>query len=370
MATSSSSELLQARTELWNIVHSYLKPIALRCAINLGIPNAIYNCGGSASLADLLAVVPVPEHRKPYLRRLMRFLAATGIVAFDVPSADGCTTEEASATGVYHLTPMSRLLVDDVDVNGCINDLSSFALLCTTKYYIMASMHLSEWFKGEDRAGSEMPFKMAHGMNIWDFMCHDPQFNELFNTGMACDSQLVLNFVVTTRGDVFDGISSLVDVGGGTGSAARAIAEAFPHVKCSVLDLPNVISSIQPVDGVVEFIAGDMMDSIPPTDAVLLKSVLHDWNDDECVKILTQCKKAICSRNPASGKVIIIDTIIGSPSKAIFEAQVTVDLMMMVLTSGKEREEHQWHKIFMDAGFGHYKARPVMGFLSIIELYL
>uniref|UniRef100_A0A0A9C743 O-methyltransferase C-terminal domain-containing protein n=1 Tax=Arundo donax TaxID=35708 RepID=A0A0A9C743_ARUDO len=54
----------------------------------------------------------------------------------------------------------------------------------------------------------------------------------------------------------------------------------------------------------------------------------------------------------------------------MFEAQVSFDLLMMVITGGKERDEHEWRKIFMDAGFGHYKTRLLLGFLSIIELYV
>lgn len=88
----------------------------------------------------------------------------------------------------------------------------------------------------------------------------------------------MLDSVIATCGDdVLGGITSLVDVGGGTGAAARAIAKAFPHVDCSVLELSNVISGIRPPSrDTVKYIAGDMMDSIPPADAVLLKvCVVH-----------------------------------------------------------------------------------------------
>jgi hypothetical protein len=75
---------------------------------------------------------------------------------------------------------------------------------------------------------------------------------------------------------VFDGISSLLDVGGGDGSTARTIAKAFSHVKCSVLDLPIVIADIQQGDGMVDYIAGDMFSSIPPTDAIMLKVCIYN----------------------------------------------------------------------------------------------
>lgn len=360
MAASSSPELVQAHVELWNLTYSYLKSMALQCAVELGIPNAIHRSGGAASLPDLLANLPVPQARKPYLPRLMRFLVVTGVLALDAPVATG-------DSGMYRLTPLSRLLVDDARANGCTS-LAPFVLAQTNRYHVGAAMHLSEWFKG-GRDDDDTPFRMAHGTDQWDAWRRDPQVNKVFMDGLGSDSQLTLDFVVTRCGEVFDGVGTLVDVGGGNGSTARAIARAFPHIRCSVLDLPHVIGDIQPSDD-VQYIVGDMMSSIPPADAVLLKHVLHDWNDEDCVKILTQCKKAILSEKPSGGKVIIIDTVVGSPANDImFQAQVTFDLNMMVTTPGKERDEHEWRNIFMAAGFRHHKTRPVLGFLSIIELY-
>ena len=94
--------------------------------------------------------------------------------------------------------------------------------------------------------------------------------------------------------------------------------------------------------------------------------MLHDWSDEECVKILRRCRNAI----PSQGKVIIVESVFGSsPSRVMHQAQLLLDLGMMVLTKGKEREEHEWHKMFVDAGFSHYKVKPVLGVLSIIEVY-
>lgn len=366
MAIFSNEELLQAHTELWNLTFGYLKSMALECAIKLGLPNAIHRCVGAATLTELLDAISVPESKKAYLPRLMRYLAAFGIFTVNVPAAgEGADGEKAS---VYGLTPVSRLLVDDAGANGSCGSLSPFVLSQTTKYHVKAAMDLPEWFMSDDGAAAvEMPFRMAHGTDLWGVMDRDPKMNQVFNAGMGSDTQFAMDFVISNYGHVFEGLTSLVDVGGGTGSAARAIAKAFPHVKCSVLDLPNVVNSI-PSDGVVEYISGDMMSSIPTTDAVFLKYVLHDWNDEDCVKILTQCKKAIPK---SGGKVIIIDIVVGSPSplKAMLEAQVSFDLLMMVITAGKERDEHEWRKIFMDAGFSHYKTRPVLGFMAITELY-
>nr|CAB3488967.1 unnamed protein product [Digitaria exilis] len=67
--------------------------------------------------------------------------------------------------------------------------------------------------------------------------------------------------------------------------------------------------------------------------------------------------------------LVVTVYIITRSESAMFEAQVSLDLLMMAVTSGKERDEDEWRKIFMDAGFRRYKARPLLCFLSIIELY-
>ena len=96
---------------------------------------------------------------------------------------------------------------------------------------------------------------------------------------------------------------------------------------------------------------------------------MHDWGDDECVKVLKNAKKAIPSKD-AGGKVIIIDMVIGSGSQRdIFkETQALFDLYMMYI-DGVEREEKEWENIFSKAGFSAYKIMPILGFLSIIEVY-
>jgi hypothetical protein len=101
----------------------------------------------------------------------------------------------------------------------------------------------------------------------------DPGFGAAFNDAMASDGRFVMDLIVRGHGgqDLFRGLASLVDVGGGSGGAAKAIAAAFPHVKCSVLELPHVVASVPPGDGGVEFVAGDMFEHVPKADAVLLK---------------------------------------------------------------------------------------------------
>lgn len=264
---NSADELLQAQAELLCHGLGYLKSIALQCAIKLGIPTAIHRCGGAASLPELHASLPVPASKRPCLSRVLKLLAASGIF------------REREA-GVYCLTPVSRLLVeDDATGSGHASCQSPFALLCSTPFHFGASQHIAEWLvagnednDGAAAAAAETPLMMAYGMKLYDLVGRDTEFGALFNEAMSADSRFMAEILVRECGEVFARVASLVDVGGGDGTTAKAIVKAFPHVtRCSVLELPQVVDRVPPVDATVEFVAGDMMEFIPPADVVLLK---------------------------------------------------------------------------------------------------
>ncbi|KAM0941833.1 putative O-methyltransferase domain, S-adenosyl-L-methionine-dependent methyltransferase [Dioscorea sansibarensis] len=193
----------------------------------------------------------------------------------------------------------------------------------------------------------------------------------MFNDGMASDSVLVGDVVMMTCRDVFKGLKSLVDVGGGTGTMARAIAHAFPETKCTVLDLPHVIDTVKEDNSLVDYVGGDMFVSVPHANATLLKWILHVWNDEECVQILQRCKEAIPKRDQG-GKIIIIDIVMGATTDKhpyAVETQLLFDLLVMIHLTGKERSESEWRSIILAAGFKDYKITPLLGLRSIIEIY-
>ena len=102
---------------------------------------------------------------------------------------------------------------------------------------------------------------------------------------------------------------------------------------------------------------------------VTFQWVLHDWGHEECVKILKNCRKAVPPREEG-GKVIIIDIVVGAgqSDSRHKEMQALFDLYIMVV-NGMERDEQEWKKIFLEAGFSDYKITPVLGVRSIIEVY-
>ncbi|XP_010916035.1 trans-resveratrol di-O-methyltransferase [Elaeis guineensis] len=354
-----TKDTLQNKAQLWNHALSFIRSMSLKCAIELGIPDVLHNHGKPVTLSELATFLSIPPSKTPALGSLMRLLVHSGIFASHRHQVAG---EEES----YFLTPTSELLVIKEE-KVCISPLALMILNWT----LLGPAHqLGEWF----RAGAvgPTPFDMVHGKGFFEETNARADFNELFHKAMASDARLVTEVVLLRRQwEVLRGVRSVVDVGGGTGTLAKAIAKAFPEVRCMVLDLPHVVDTVHEGEKEgVEFVGGDMFEHIPPADAVLLKWILHDWSDEHCIRILKRCKEAIPPKKDG-GKVIIIDIVVGVTTdfSISVEPQLLFDIEMMILCTGKERSETEWRHLFHVAGFSDYKITPSMGLRSIIELY-
>ncbi|CAO2141611.1 unnamed protein product [Urochloa humidicola] len=351
-SSTGQNALLDAQLDLWHNTFAFIKSMAFKCAVELRIADAIHHHGGMATLTQIAGEAKLHPSKIPCLCRLMRVLTVTGIFSIAKNPAD-------DGDRAYGLTPASRLL-------ACPQNLTPTLSLILHNTFVSPFLGLGSWLE------HELPdmalFEMAHGKTVWDVIIHDEAISSLFNAGMVADSRFLMDIAIKECGHVFEGISSLIDVAGGYGAAAQAIAKAFPHIDCSVLDLEHVIANA-PADTGLKYITGDMFESIPAANAVFLKWVMHDWGDSECVTILKNCKKAIPSRDEG-GKVIILDAVVGAESSTLKhrETQVLYDLFIMV-ANGIERDEQEWRKIIFEAGFGHYKIIPVLGVRSIIEVY-
>ncbi|CAO2153104.1 unnamed protein product [Urochloa humidicola] len=370
MEALSTEDLIQAERVLYHHFFCYVKSMALSCAVHLGIPNAMHLRGGSATLSDLIADTKLHASRLPYLQRLMNVLTISNVFTASSRRATGSSTTGSLSSKeeiVYKLTATSCLLVaGDKQLCG-MSPMLQFLVrpLTVTPFF---GMHA--WFK-DDQSTSKSFFEMAYGCDRWEMTSKNHEDNSVFNEAMVADSQLVMEIILREAGgEIFFGINSLVDVAGGLGAASAAITRAFPHIKCKVLDLSQVVSQAPPQSsGAVHFIAGDMFKFIPPADAVLLKWALHCWSDDDCIKILRNCKAAIPARGDG-GKIIIIDTVMGSGPQDTMskETQALYDLYMMYI-NGVERGEDEWKKIFEEAGFTDYKIVSGLGMRSVILVY-
>ncbi|EMS62894.1 putative O-methyltransferase 2 [Triticum urartu] len=356
----TDDELLQAQSDLWRHSLCYLTPMSLRCAVDLGVPTAIHRLGGAASPSELVAALSLPAPKLPFLARLLRQLATAGVF----------TSTDA---GTYRLNPLSYLLVDGVRIDG---DASQTAIVraAASRYYVEAAMGLADWFRKDFDGPVPSPFEDVHGAAIFEesMALLDPEMDQLIHDAVAAHDHMGIGPVLRQCGELFEGLETLTDCGGGDGTTARSIVEAYPHIKCTVLDLPKVMDKVllpAQEEGAVKYVSGDLFHVVPPAQAVLLKLVLHFWSDEDCIKILAQCKKAVPPRD-AGGKVIVIDIVLGSVSTGpMLETQHLMDMLMLVMTRGRQREEKDWSEIFTKAGFSGYKIVKKLGARAVIEVY-
>jgi hypothetical protein len=100
-----------------------------------------------------------------------------------------------------------------------------------------------------------------------------------------------------------------VDVGGARGALIHALMKQNPVLRGAVLDLPeNAAEATKAAEALglqerLSIIGGDFFAKVPAADLYLLKHILHDWKDDECVSILRNCRGAI----KPSGRVVLIE---------------------------------------------------------------
>lgn len=249
-----ANELQQAQVHLYNHIFNYMNSMSLKCAVQLGIPDIIYNHGKPIILPELVSALHVHPTKISCVYRLMRLLVFSGFFSTTrVPN--GQEGQEA-----YVLTPSSKLLVKDNP-----NSLIPFVNSLLKPDFVSPGHSLGDWFRGNEVT----VFEKAHGMTFWEYNGRNPEFNKLFNEAMASDSQM-MNLVIRDCKPIFEGVNSLVDVGGGNGSLARIISEGFPHMECTVLEIPQVIANLQGTKN-LNYVGGDMFQHIPSADAILLK---------------------------------------------------------------------------------------------------
>ncbi|XP_052206300.1 (R,S)-reticuline 7-O-methyltransferase-like [Diospyros lotus] len=345
-------QLLQGQAEIWQQMLSFADSMALKSAVELRVADIIHSHGCPISLSQIAAAIdgPSPDFRVPTvisLGRIMRFLVRKKI--FTAINGGGET--------LYGLTHASKLLVRDAEVS-----LAPIVLM-ESDPRAMAPWH---YFSRCVREGGTA-FEKAHGQEIWEYGFGNPDFSKVFNAAMGCTAKVTTTAMVTAYRDGFRSIGSLVDVGGGIGTSISEITKAYPHIKAINFDLPHVVATAPEYPG-VSHVGGDMFKSVPEADAIFMKAILHDWSDEDCVKILQNCRKAILEK---TGKVILVEVVLKPEGESKFDnAGFVLDLIMLAHTSGgKERTEAEWKQVLEKGGFPRYNIISIPALPSVIEAY-
>lgn len=303
-------------------------------------------------LADLLKDGPqhlatlaqMTNTHAPSLFRILRLLAAVDLL----------TQEEELS---FALTPLGSYLQSEI-VGSLRNTALFFGEIAWPTWG--AALH--------SVTTGEVAFEQVFGLTFWDYCARHPEIAALFNQTMTEGTASVAPTIATAYD--FTASSTLVDVGGGHGQMLASILQAYPNLSGVLFDLPHVVAgapSLLEAAGVAnrcEIVGGDAFTTVPAGyETYLLSRVIHDWDDEHALALLSRCRQAMQHR----GKVLLVaERVILSdvaPSLLVLEA----DTQMLVVAGGKERTDVEFRALFAAAGFELLRLLPVLPPYFLLE---
>jgi hypothetical protein len=330
-------------------------------------------------IADLLAASNQPltadelakqqGWNSEYLYRLLRFVADVDIVR----ELESIETNEPEKTNHFELTEDGRFLTSD-------HPSKARNLICFQMCPIIqkADHYLPQLIRDGPSKGSGLQQIIGNQL-LFDFLKKEENHNlaHNFNETMTSISTYTGQAIVNTIN--FGQFNTIVDIGGSLGTLLSNILEKYPTIKHGIcFDLPNVIE--QAIAGRefekrkiskdrYQFIGGDMFDAktIPQSDAYIMQSIIHDWDDDRCIDILKAIRIA---SNGHHITLFIIGFILLPPTdqnKITNYMAHAADINMMISLNAKERTKKQHEYLFEQAGFTFKQLYCTESEMSIIE---
>ncbi|OAY44497.1 caffeic acid 3-O-methyltransferase 1 [Manihot esculenta] len=327
-------------------------PVVLRTTLELDLLEIMAEKGegGQSSASELASRLPTKNPDAPSIvERMLRLLASYSIL-----TCSTVTDEQGNAQNLYGLAPVCKFFTKDIDGVS----LAPYAISLMSRPAIGSWFHLKEAV-----LEGVSPFEKANGMGIFEFVRRN---KTIFNESMYNHTMIVMKkFLEKYKG--FKGLHQLVDVGGGLGANLSLIVSKYPQIKAINFDLPHVVHDAPPCPG-VKHVGGDMFANIPKGEAIFMKWILHDWDDDQCLKILKNCYDAL----PEFGKVIVVESVIPEfvetdvLSRNVFKLDIN---MLIAIPGGKERTEKEFETLAKVAGFAAVKLIDRAYSYSILEFY-
>ncbi len=303
-------------------------------------------------LADQLAEQPLRAEELaekcgvhgPSLFRMLRFLASIGIFHQD-------------DNGTFRNTVLSEVLRRDVE--GSIFPLvrQGWQDVAWDAYRVLP----------EGMRTGEPAYTLAHGQAFFDHLASHPELGTMFDASMALMSGPENNVIATTY--PFGEATTVMDIGGGQGGLLAAILSSHENLSGILFDQAQVIEHPDTLidaglEGRFDCVAGNFFESVPiGSDIYLLKRILHDWSDEDAIKILTSVRKALS----AEARVAVIDAVIKPGNHA--DPNKYLDLGIMTLLKGRERTAEEFEALFSSAGLQLLRIlpTPAPSTMSIVE---
>jgi ubiquinone/menaquinone biosynthesis C-methylase UbiE len=301
----------------------------------LGVPDLVKQ-HGSMHAADMVNAGRI--HAAPNaLERLLRACASVGVFTED-------------ARGKFGPTQLSEVLTSDspASVKKLVEAMGGPWYRCWAE--------LLEAVKtGEPQA------RKVFGMEWWDYLFANPKELEDFGEAMKSNSLNSLRGVLENCD--FKGVGKVADIGGGFGHLAVALLEKYPTLQAAVMDVPELIPVTQErfpvkdraVANRLEYVGGDMFDSVPPANVYIMKHIIHDWEDEKCIRLLQNCHRSM----QGEGRVICVDSVLPPMGNVAGTPAKLLDINMLVFITGRERTEDQWSHLYRTAGFEIRSVTPI-----------
>jgi O-methyltransferase domain len=273
---------------------------------------------GQRTLAEVAAVAQVDPLA---LRRMVRFLEPHGV--FELADGRVC------------LTAKGRLLRSDSPVWSSL---------------VLRGANDAAWGLDHSLATGQAAFPRVFGTDFWSFLAAHPDEQDAFADAMRLQAALLAVACVPALD--LAGVTTVADLGGGTGDLLAAILEANPGVRGILVDRPEMLARAHPalragpLASRATLQPGDLFGELPAADAYVLAQVLHDWDDEQASRILRGLRRAA----PPSSRVFILTLLV--PEAAGAHPAKTADVGMMALFGGgRERTEAELRDLLASAGW-------------------
>ena len=326
MSQAPNMSETDTRRRLITLMNGYRPALAVYAAASLGIADVLADEGCTAD-----EVAKRTGTHAPSMARLLRMLHALGLLALD--------------EGRYSLTAVGTHLRRDAPAS--LRD----AVLYSVGHEIDAYRVLADGVRD-----GRTPFEIKYGRNTFAYLSlpENAELARLFDGFMSGLTTAQAKALIPAYD--FSRHHLLMDVGGGDGSLLAAILRAHPSVRGRLFDLPHVAEAARrklAEAGVAErceIVGGSFFDDLPSgADAVMLKFILHDWDDAEATRILQACRRAMTR----DARLLVIDRIIPDRDDDPdgYAENVAADIHMFVNTGGRERTRGELEALLKSAGF-------------------
>ncbi|MDA0170910.1 acetylserotonin O-methyltransferase [Solirubrobacter taibaiensis] len=313
-----------AELKVLEIARGYQLSQALYAVAKLGVADAL-----DAGPLTAEAIAETVDARAPELRRVLRALVAAGVFC---ELEDGRFESNDAAAALRARAPGG---MRDVVVNFGEEMYQSFGELLHTV-----------------RTG-ETAFDHVYGAPLFEYYATHPETEASAAARMRARTLPVARELAAS--DLLRGANTLVDVGGGTGTLVAEVLRHRPDLAGVLLERPGMLALAQPYlaeQGVADrcaLVEGDFFASIPAGGEVyVLKSVLHDWDDERCVAILRTCRAAMDD----AARLIVVELILPErmTAAAPMLSAALLDLIMLAYAGGRERTRAEFTELFDQAG--------------------